>query len=50
MLTETTQTITEICFYCGFNNQSNFIRIFKKRKGLTPGEYRTLIEQMLIKY
>ncbi len=50
MLSETTQTIAEICFSCGFNNLSNFIRIFKKKKGSTPSEYRALIEQMLIKY
>lgn len=50
MLSETTHSIAEICFLCGFNNLSNFIRIFKKKKGATPSEYRTLIEQMLIKY
>jgi AraC-like DNA-binding protein len=50
MLTETTQTVAEICFSCGFNNQANFIRIFKKKKGCTPSEYRAIMEQMLIKY
>ncbi|MFT4222100.1 AraC family transcriptional regulator [Dysgonomonas sp.] len=50
MLSETTHSVTEICYLCGFNNLSNFIRIFKKKKGCTPNEYRTLIEQMLIKY
>lgn len=50
MLSETTHSIAEICFLCGFNNLSNFIRIFKKKKGSTPSEYRALIEQMLIKY
>lgn len=33
-------TISEICYGCGFNNLSNFNRIFKKKKGLTPREYR----------
>ncbi|MCD7930725.1 MAG: AraC family transcriptional regulator [Tannerellaceae bacterium] len=50
MLTETTHSIAEICYACGFNNLSNFIRTFKKKKGSTPSEYRTLIEQLLIKY
>lgn len=50
MLAETTHTVAEICYSCGFNNLSNFIRIFKKKKGSTPSDYRILIEQMLIKY
>ena len=50
MLSDTTSTIAEICYSCGFNNQSNFIRIFRKKKGSTPGEYRTFMQQMLIKY
>lgn len=50
MLADTTHSINEICYSCGFNNSSNFIRIFKKIKGMTPSEYRTSIQQMLIKY
>ncbi|MCC8154572.1 MAG: AraC family transcriptional regulator [Tannerellaceae bacterium] len=50
LLTETTHSIAEICYACGFNNLSNFIRTFKKKKGNTPSEHRTLIEQLLIKY
>ncbi|GHT12112.1 AraC family transcriptional regulator [Bacteroidia bacterium] len=50
LLTKTTHSIAEICFACGFNNLSNFIRIFKKKKGTTPSDYRILIEQLLIKY
>ena len=40
LLIDTTRTITEICFECGFNNLSNFNRIFKKKKGATPKEFR----------
>ena len=40
LLVDTTNTIAEICFECGFNNLSNFNRIFKKRKGCTPKEFR----------
>lgn len=50
LLADTTNTVAEICFSCGFNNQSNFIRVFKKIKGQTPSDYRTYIQQMLIKY
>lgn len=40
MLIETTQNITEIAYNCGFNNMSNFNRIFKKKKNCTPKEFR----------
>ncbi|MCL1934652.1 MAG: AraC family transcriptional regulator [Candidatus Azobacteroides sp.] len=50
LLTKTTHSVAEICFTCGFNNLSNFIRIFKKKKGNTPSDYRLFMEQMLIKY
>ena len=50
LLADTTQSASEICYDCGFNNKSNFIRIFRKKKGMTPIEYRKYISQMLIKY
>lgn len=40
MLVDTTMTMAEICYECGFNNISNFNRIFKKRKGCCPKEFR----------
>ena len=40
LLIETTNSITEIAFTCGFNNISNFNRLFKKRKHCTPKEFR----------
>ena len=40
MLIETTHGITEVAYKCGFNNISNFNRIFKKKKGCTPKEFR----------
>lgn len=39
-LMDSTASIAEICFDCGFNNISNFNRIFKKHKGCTPKEFR----------
>jgi transcriptional regulator GlxA family with amidase domain len=40
MLVDTTHSIAEISLVCGFNNLSNFNRIFKKKKGCTPREFR----------
>jgi AraC-like DNA-binding protein len=40
MLIDTTQSVNEIAFKCGFNNISNFNRIFKKKKDCTPKEFR----------
>lgn len=40
MLIETTHSIAEISYDCGFNNISNFNRIFKKKKHCTPKEFR----------
>jgi AraC-like DNA-binding protein len=40
MLIDTTQSINEIAYRCGFNNMSNFNRIFKKKKNCTPKEFR----------
>ncbi|WP_420603193.1 AraC family transcriptional regulator [Flagellimonas sp.] len=39
-LIETNDSISEICFQCGFNNISNFNRVFKKKQGCTPKEFR----------
>lgn len=41
MLADTTMTIAEICYDCGFNNISNFNRIFKKKRGCSPTEFRS---------
>lgn len=40
MLVDTDKSISEIGFDCGFNNLSNFNRIFKKKKGCSPSEFR----------
>ena len=40
MLVDTARSIAEISFQSGFNNLSNFNRIFKKRKGCSPSEFR----------
>lgn len=40
LLADSTMAVVEICYRCGFNNISNFNRIFKKRKGCTPTQFR----------
>lgn len=40
MLIDTTHSVNEIAYKCGFNNISNFNRIFKKKKDCTPKEFR----------
>ncbi len=40
MLVDTSTSIAEICYDCGFNNLSNFNRIFKKKKKCSPKEFR----------
>ncbi len=40
MLIDTTDSINEVAYKCGFNNMSNFNRIFKKKKDSTPKEFR----------
>ncbi|MCQ2187371.1 MAG: AraC family transcriptional regulator [Bacteroidales bacterium] len=39
-LVNTDRNIADICFSCGFNNLSNFNRIFKSRHGMSPKEFR----------
>lgn len=40
LLVDSSRSIAEICYECGFNNLSNFNRIFKKKKGCSPKEFR----------
>ena len=40
LLVDSTMSIAEICYECGFNNLSNFNRIFKKKKDCSPKEFR----------
>lgn len=40
LLVDSTMAIAEICYECGFNNLSNFNRIFKKKKNCSPKEFR----------
>lgn len=40
LLVNSTHTVSEICYECGFNNISNFNRIFKRKRGCSPKEFR----------
>lgn len=39
-LVDTTMTSAEICYDCGFNNISNFNRLFRKKKKCSPMQFR----------
>ena len=40
LLIDTTQSVAEIAYNCGFNNIANFNRTFKRKKACTPKEFR----------
>ena len=44
-LVDTSQNISEICYQCGFNNLSNFNRIFKAKRGMSPREFRQIYKK-----
>lgn len=44
-LVDTTQNISEICYSCGFNNLSNFNRIFKSKRGMSPRDFREIYKK-----
>ncbi|MCS3732445.1 AraC family transcriptional regulator [Mucilaginibacter dorajii] len=43
ILADTNDSISEIAYQCGFNNLSNFNRVFKQCRGCTPTEFRSTI-------
>lgn len=40
LLVDTNKSIADICYLCGYNNLSNFNRVFKRKKGCAPTEFR----------
>jgi len=42
MLRNTSHSIAEVAYSCGFNTPSTFNRQFQEKMGMTPGEYRKL--------
>ena len=47
-LESTGMSVSEICWDCGFNNKSNFNRLFLQAKGMTPSAYRKYISRILV--
>lgn len=45
MLVNTQSGISEICYSCGFNNLSNFNRLFKSKRGYSPRDFRSLFKK-----
>ena len=40
LLVDTNQSVADISYQCGYNNLSNFNRLFKRKKGCSPKEFR----------
>lgn len=40
LLVDSDKSVAEISYRCGYNNMSNFNRIFKRKKGCSPTEFR----------
>ena len=40
LLIQRDNTITEVCYLCGFSNSSHFTTVFKRKIGISPSEYR----------
>lgn len=45
MLVDSSRSISEICYECGFNNLSNFNRTFKAKRNCTPREFRAMFKK-----
>ena len=47
LLADTHVPVTDICFEVGYSNISNFNRLFRKDRGVTPSTYRRLARQRM---
>lgn len=48
MITDTSLTLKEISYRCGFNSQENYIRVFKSTFGISPTDYKKTRYSMLL--
>lgn len=44
LLENTSLTVGEICYDCGFENQTHFSRVFKEKMGVSPLQFRTNLQ------
>ena len=47
LLSESQQSVTDICFACGFNNFSHFNKIFKEITGKSASKYRGELKKLI---
>ena len=47
LLSDSSKSIAEICYACGFANQSHFAKVFKKYFCKTPSAYRKEIQEKM---
>ena len=47
LLSESSSSITDICFECGFNNFSHFNKLFKEFMGKSASQYRNEMKKMV---
>jgi AraC-like DNA-binding protein len=45
LLLDTTESVSDICYACGFNNLSNFNRTFKAHRGYAPRDFRAMFKK-----
>lgn len=45
-LEQTEESITDICFSCGFNHMSYFVKRFREYTGMSPGKYRKAVREL----
>lgn len=45
LLVDTTQSVAEVAYSCGFNNLSNFNRLFHKVRRFTPTQFRSTYQK-----
>lgn len=47
MMKNTSESITNICYDCGFESQRTFNRVFRERYRMTPSEYRRGVKKLI---
>lgn len=46
LLEHSQKSVSEICYLAGFGDIPHFVRVFTKEKGISPGKYRKVHQQM----